>query len=87
MDDLIGLLPRLLSAREAEGPSGAELLLRSGEALARSHILYLTGPAPQPFSPGPQLGRLTRISCGGETPDALCVDAAHYPRQLASLTI
>lgn len=41
MDELIGLLPRLLSAQENEGLSGAELFLRSsGEAVLSHHSLY-----------------------------------------------
>lgn len=41
------LLPRLLSAREDEGLSGAELFLRSSGEAVLSHILYITGRVPE----------------------------------------
>lgn len=87
MDELIGLLPRLLSAREAEGLSGAELFLRScGEAVL-SHILYITGCVPERVYELGQLGRLTVLSGDAADAEAIRFDCTHYPEQLAELTI
>lgn len=60
------LLPRLLSARENEGLSGAELFLRSSGEAVLSHILYITGRVPEQAYLLGQFGRLTVLSCGAK---------------------
>ena len=87
LDELIGLMPRLLSARESEGLSGAELFLRSCGEAALSHILYITGRVPEQAYELQQLGRLTVLSGDPADAGAISFDCAHYPEQLAELTI
>lgn len=87
MDELIGLLPRLLSAREDEGLSGAELFLRSSGEAVLSHILYITGRVPEQAYLLGQFGRLTVLSCGASGDGAICFDCEHYAEQLAELEI
>ena len=87
MDELIGLLPRLLSARENEGLSGAELFLRSSGEAVLSHILYITGRVPEQAYLLGQFGRLTVLSCGASGDGAICFDCEHYAEQLAELEI
>ena len=43
MDDLIGLLPRLFTAKAATGVSGASLLLQEVPAGSWSHLIYVSG--------------------------------------------
>lgn len=87
MDELIGLLPRLLSAQENEGLSGAELFLRSSGEAVLSHILYITGRVPEQAYLLGQFGRLTVLSCGASGDGAICFDCEHYAEQLAELEI
>lgn len=88
LDDLIGLLPRLFTARAAEGESGAALLLQSVQAGSFSHLICVTDriyPQTEELS---ALGRLTILTCGGEKPECgVCFDEEDYVRQLSELTI
>ncbi|MFR6376132.1 MAG: hypothetical protein ACLUN5_06430 [Oscillospiraceae bacterium] len=43
MDDLIGLLPRLFTAKATTGVSGASLLLQEVPAGSWSHLIYVSG--------------------------------------------
>ena len=67
MDDLIGLMPRLLSAAgSAEAPSGAGLLVRNCGEATFSHILYVAGQFLEESALLEQLGRVTPLICGRE---------------------
>lgn len=46
LDELIALLPRLLTARPETGLSGAQLLLQTVSAGAYSHLIYVSGEQP-----------------------------------------
>ena len=65
VDELTGLLPRLLSAGTAQGESGAALFSRSSGEAVLSHILYITGRVPEDAAELGRFGRLTILSCGG----------------------
>lgn len=88
MDDLIGLLPRLFTARAVQGESGAALLLQSVQTGSFSHLICVTDriyPQTRELS---ALGRLTVLTCGGEAPEnGVCFDENDYARQLAELTV
>lgn len=82
MDDLIGLMPRLLSAPgKQDAPCGAGLFLQSCGEATFSHILYIAG---QPFAEAEllsRLGRVTQLVCGQQ------FDETTYPEQLMDLEI
>ncbi len=87
IDELTGLLPRLLSAGEAQGESGAAMFYRScGEAVL-SHILYITGRVPKEAFALGDFGRLTVLSCAEEADGVLRFDPEHYAEQLSELEI
>lgn len=80
LDELIALLPRLLTARPETGLSGAQLLLQTVPAGAYSHLIYISGE--QPADPDLQtLGHLTALVCGAD------YNETNYPEQLSELTI
>ena len=80
LDELIALLPRLLTARPETGLSGAQLLLQTTPAGAYSHLIYISGELPA--DPNLQiLGHLTALVCGTDYTET------NYPDQLSELTI
>ena len=80
LDELIALLPRLLTAKAEAGISGAQLLLQTVPAGAYSHLIYISGE--QPADPDLQtLGHLTALVCGTDYTET------NYPDQLSELTI
>lgn len=88
MDELIGVIPRLLGARgQKEGLSAAELLHQSGQKLP-ARIIYL---AEEPQSAIVELRAasvLTPLLCGeGSAEDALHFDETFYSQQLAKIEI
>lgn len=88
LDDLIGLLPRLFTARATQGESGASLLLQSVQPGSFSHLICVTDriyPQTRELS---ALGQLTILTCGGEEPEhGACFYETDYMQQLAELTI
>ena len=80
LDELIALLPRLLTAKAEPGLSGAQLLLQTTPAGAYSHLIYISGELPA--DPNLQtLGHLTALVCGADYTEI------NYPEQLSELTI
>lgn len=89
MDDLAALLPRLLSARSAEGASGAEVLCRSCGEASISHILYLCNEVPKAAAGLSAFGRVTMLSCNANASEAgaIAFDIGNYQKQLAELEL
>ena len=92
LDDLIGVLPRLLSAAQVtSGAPGYTLLAQAEELEAASHLVYITERTIPDAAARPALRRFGRVSiltCGGAAPDTGAVfDAEHYTQQLQTLTI
>ena len=92
LDDLIGVLPRLLSAAQVTyGAPGYTLLAQAEELEAASHLVYITEKTIPDAAVRPALRRFGRVSiltCGGAAPDTGVVfDAEHYTQQLQTLTI
>ena len=80
LDELIALLPRLLTAKAEPGLSGAQLLLQTTPAGAYSHLIYISGELPA--DPNLQtLGHLTALVCGADYSET------DYMNQLSELTI
>ena len=80
LDELIALLPRLLTAKPEPGLSGAQLLLQTVPAGVYSHLIYVSGELPA--DPDLQtLGHLTALVCGTDYSET------DYMNQLSELTI
>lgn len=92
LDDLIGVLPRLLSAAKvASGAPGYTLLAQAEELEAASHLVYITEntiPDAAAQTALRRFGRVSILTCGDTAPDTGVVfDAEHYAQQLQTLTI
>jgi len=82
MEDLIGLMPRLLAARgKADAPCGAGLLVQSSGEATFSHILYVAGQLLEESAGLGQLGRVTPLICGRD------FTADNYAQRLMDLEI
>ena len=64
IDDLIGLLPRLFTAKATTGVSGASLLLQEVPAGSWSHLIYVSGEQQAETEQLSSIGRLTALICG-----------------------
>lgn len=85
LDDLIGLTPRLLMARgQAEGISGAELLLQTLGEQEYSYTVYI-GETCTAAPLLANMGRVTVLCCGGD--HGIRFDPEQYPAQLAQLDL
>ena len=80
LDELIALLPRLLTAKATAGLSGAQLLLQTVPAGAYSHLIYVSGEQPAPTELS-NLGHLTALVCGTD------FNETNYPAQLSELEL
>ena len=91
LDDLIGVLPRLLSAAAVTGAPGYTLLAQAEELPAAAHLVYITNDTAPDTAAQTALrrfGTLRILYCGDEpTPDGVHFDAVQYARQLETLTI
>ena len=91
LDDLIGVLPRLLSAAAVTGAPGYTLLVQAEELPAAAHLVYITNdtvPDTAAQTALRRFGTLRILYCGDEpTPDGVHFDAVQYARQLETLTI
>ena len=81
MDDLIGLLPRLFTAKPAKGASGASLLLQELPAGSCSHLVYVAAERKAETDELASIGRLTALICG-ET-----FNETDYAAQLSELEL
>ena len=91
LDDVIGVLPRLLSAAAVTGAPGYTLLAQAEELPAAAHLVYITNDTAPDTAAQTALrrcGTLRILYCGDEpTPDGVHFDAVQYARQLETLTI
>lgn len=89
LDELVGMIPRILRATGAkEGMSGAELLLQtSGHALC-AHMVYLAEEPQSSVVELQQFGHVSMLLCGN-TPleGALMFDTEHYEEQLTQIEL
>ena len=86
MDEMVGLIPKLLSVRgKADGISGAELLVQALGDRSFSRTVYI-GETEQPMLGGhPQLGCVTSLLISGDGSGN--VDPVSYAQQLAELVL
>ena len=86
MDEMVGLIPKLLSVRgKADGISGAELLVQALGDRSFSRTVYV-GETEQPMLDGhPQLGYVTNLLISGDGSGN--VDPVSYAQQLAELVL
>ena len=81
MDDLIGLLPRLFTAKAATGVSGASLLLQEVPVGSWSHLIYVSGEQQAETEQLSSIGRLTALVCGEQ------FNEKDYAAQLSELEL
>jgi uncharacterized protein (DUF58 family) len=81
MDDLIGLLPRLFTAKATTGVSGASLLLQEVPAGSWSHLVYISGEQQAETEQLSSIGRLTALVCGEQ------FNEKDYAAQLSELEL
>ena len=88
MDDLIGLMPRLLGAKGKEGgPCGGQLFAQSCGEATYSHILYIAGSRFPEADELFRLGRVTMLICGDGQEEHCDFDPVGYREQLMELEI
>ena len=86
-DDLIALLPRLLSACGAvSGPTAAQLYPGAFASLPFSRLIYLTAGPSGAARALEQLGAVTVLTCG-EDGEGTLFDPEHIEQQLAHLEL
>lgn len=81
MDDLIGLLPRLFTAKATTGVSGASLLLQEVPAGSWSHLIYVSGEQQVETEQLSSIGLLTALVCGEQ------FNEKDYAAQLSELEL
>lgn len=89
MDELVGIVPRLLRATGAkDAVSGPELLLQEGSHALCGHMVYLAETADADAEALCDYGHVTMI-LGNETmvPGSVVFDAEHYREQLSHLAL
>ena len=88
LDDLIAILPRLLSAQgSGDCDSGAALLVQTQPDVLCSHMIYVAHtPAPEVLDWN-GFGRLTVLAASDGYDGAVRFDENNYPTQLAALVI
>ena len=94
MDDLIGALPRLLSASALTGGvCGGELFCQTAQETNYSHIVYVTRTWTTAAVLLQDMGHVTVLLCGTEANAAdfygevVCFDRLNYEQQLQELNI
>ena len=89
MDDLVGIVPRLMRATGArDGISGAGLLLQTGGAALCAHMVYLAEEPQSEVTALQRFGHVTMLLCGNNGPDgAVLFDPAHYREQLSQIEL
>lgn len=89
MDELIGIIPRILRATGVkEGISGADLLLQTGSHALCAHMVYLAEEPQGGVMELQRYGHVSMLLCG-KTPleGALLFDEVHYREQLLQIEL
>ena len=88
LDDLIAILPRLLSAAgSSECDSGAALLLQTRPDALCGHMVYVAHTPAAEVLDWSSYGHLTVLAVSNGGVDAIRFDETNYPTQLAVLVI
>ena len=89
MDELVGIIPRLMrAAGRPEGISGAGLLLQTGGAALCAHMIYIAEKPDSEVMQMQTFGQVAILLCG-KTPVAggIRFDPEHYKEQLAQVKL
>lgn len=87
LDDLVGVLPRLLSTPSGDGTCGLSQLMQLRDGAEMAHIVYITSNSEISDAIAWQ-GQMTVLCCADATPvGAVRFDPAQYAEQLQQLTI
>ena len=89
MDELVGIIPRLLRATGRQsGVSGAALLLQTRPEALCAHMVYLAREPQSEVVEMQRYGHVTMLVCGEEAPEgAILFNEMDYPRQLTQIEI
>ena len=89
MEELIGVIPRLMRATGVkEGVGGAELLLQTGGHALCAHMLYLAEDPQEGVSEMERFGHVTKLLCGDTHLDgAVLFDPKNYLQQLSQIDL
>ena len=89
MDELIGMIPRLMRATGIkEGVGGVELLLQTGAHALCAHMVYVAEQPQQGIAELERYGHVTKLLCGTTALDgAIIFDPKHYVEQLSQIDL
>lgn len=89
MDELVGVIPRLLRATgTADGLSGAALLLQTRPEALCAHMVYIAEEPQSEVMEMQRYGHVTMLVCGEEAPDgAILFNEEDYHLQLTQIEI
>jgi len=89
MDELVGIIPRLLRATGSrEGVSGAALLLQTRPDALCSHMVYLAEEPQNEVMELQRYGHVTILACGEDAPEgAILFNEEDYVQQLTEIEI
>ena len=89
MDDLVGIIPRLMRATGArEGISGVALLLQTGGAALCARMVYLAEEPQREVMDLQRFGHVTMLLCGRTAMDgAVLFDPEYYREQLSQIQL
>ena len=89
MDELVGIIPRLMRATGVkEGVSGAGLLMQSRADALCSHMVYIAEEPQSEVMEMQQFGHVSMLLCGKTAMDgAILFDPEHYEKQLSQIDL
>lgn len=89
MDELVGIVPRILRATGTrEGVSGVELLLQTGAHALCAHMVYVAETPQQGIAELERYGCVTKLLCGAvSTEDAIVFTTNDYVQQVSQIDL
>ena len=89
MDELVGVIPRLLRATGAkDGVSGAALLLQTRPEALCAHMVYIAESPQSEVMEMQRYGHVTMLVCGEDAPEgAILFNEEDYGHQLTLIEI
>lgn len=89
MDELIGIIPRLMRASGVkEGVSGAALLMQDGSDALCAHMVYIAEEPQKEVMDMQRFGHVSMLLCGKTSmPGAVMFDAQNYQEQLMQIEL
>ena len=89
MDELVGVIPRLMRASGVkEGVSGAALLMQDGSDALCAHMIYIAEEPQKEVMDMQRFGHVSMLLCGKTSmPGAVMFDAQNYQEQLMQIEL